>query len=264
MNDFCTQCGSIIHKDAKFCGKCGAKLTIIEGKKKHIHKQQDSSVQPDQKVERPSVEINESIEQENRVIQKFISFVTESMKSPIGQSRKVTEADLTSVVIVQVLFSLTLSLIIYLMSTHFTNTFLGLGDIPFIFAVVTLFFFMLLLLTTFTWVIYGVLRLMRVVTSYKQVIVRLGVFSVISVVLLLSAILLFFITAITFSLILSVAAIGLFVISSYLTIFLVKEDSGVGLDGFYGMILTTITISIIFLIIRDSSIGNIIKEVLLL
>ncbi|MRH44869.1 zinc-ribbon domain-containing protein [Aquibacillus halophilus] len=263
---YCTQCGSTIDKNARFCGECGAKLGSIEAKddsRMQAQNDQESSVQAEMVVTDGGIENNEFLEKGNTVMQKFFGFVSKSVKGPMKASRKVTEADLISVIIIHILFALTLSLFIYFMSKSFSNTFFfGLGEIPFIFVVVTLFFFIILYLAVYTGVIYGIAKIMRVKTNYIQVMVRLGVFIVIPVVLILLAILFYFISATTFSFILFGIAVCLFFVSSFLTIFSVMEDSSVGLDVYYGVILTIIAVSLIVFIIGDSIMGSFFDQML--
>ncbi|MFZ3578123.1 zinc-ribbon domain-containing protein [Virgibacillus sp. DJP39] len=261
---YCTQCGSTIEKNARFCGGCGTSLaSIIEDKGSKENNYQDYSIQTVNNNKGMIIENNEFLEQGNTVMKGFIRFVSESVKGPMKASRRVTEASLMSVAITHILFALTVSLLIYFMSKSFTDTFfLGLGEIPFIFVVVTLFFFTLIYLAVYTGIVFGIAKVMRAKTSYKQVLIRLGVFIVIPVVLLLFAILFYFISATTFSFALFGVGIGLFFVSSFLTIFSVMEDSSVGLDVYYGLILTIIAIAIILFILSDSVMGNLINQIL--
>ncbi|WP_226037816.1 zinc ribbon domain-containing protein [Aquibacillus saliphilus] len=256
----CNQCGSTNNKSAKFCGECGTELVSIESKTDD--NQVDSS---DQKSGKPAEGLSfesESIEDGNTVAERFLNFVAESVKGPMRASRKVTKDNLISVLITHVLFAITLSLFIYFMSNSFGDTFLGLAQIPFIFVVVTLFFFILIYLAVYTGIVFGIAKIMQVDTSYTQVMVRLGVFIVIPVVLLVLAIIFYLISATTFSFILFGFAVFLFFVSSFLTIFSVMEDSTVGLDFYYGLILTIIAISIILFILGDSVLGNLFDQIL--
>ncbi|WP_053218246.1 zinc ribbon domain-containing protein [Virgibacillus senegalensis] len=252
----CTQCGSLNEAEARFCAECGTKLVSgIQQSQQQANHEQAATVE----TAATAGGSNEYVEK-GKVISRqfFFAFAKEALKGPMVASRKVTGADMINGIIAHVLFALLLPLFSYFTAKNFSSGFI---TIPFGATVVQPFIYLLIYLAIYTAVVFGVAKLMKSNVTFVEVMSRFGVFNVLPAAVLLVAVIFSLISATAFSMFLFGVALLLFVASSLAVIFSVKEDnvSG-GIDVYYGLIIANIALVIIFAIIGDSIVGNLIDD----
>ncbi|WP_186579947.1 zinc ribbon domain-containing protein [Aquibacillus kalidii] len=253
----CTQCGVLNEADAKFCAECGYQVSLSQSAQKQAINANEE-IAATQQVDVGQVSNNMDYAQLGKnVASEFLGFAKKSIASPMKASREVSSEDKVSGIITHVLFALLLPLFSYFAAKGLSA---GYIEVPFGAFVVRPFFFLLIYLAVYSAVVLGVSKLMKSQVNYIEVVVRFGVFNVLPVALLLLAVLFSILSVPVFSFILFGTGIGLFFVSCIAIIFSVKEN-GEGLDVFYGLILANIAMSIIFMIIGDSIVGNLINQV---
>ncbi|WP_026771835.1 zinc ribbon domain-containing protein [Sediminibacillus sp. JSM 1682029] len=252
----CTKCGSLNEADAKFCAECGSKIASeqLEENQQPAKEEQAATVEP----AATAGGSNEYVEKGKEISQQFFGFAKEALKGPMVASRKVTAADTVNGIIAHVLFALLLPLFSYFTAKSFSN---GYFTIPFGTTVVQPFIYLLIYLAIYTAVVFGVAKLMKSNLTFLEVMSRFGVFNVLPAAVLLVAVIFSLISATAFSLFLFGVSLVLFLASSLAVIFSVKEDAVEGgIDVYYGLIIANIAMVIIFAIIGDSIVGNLMNE----
>ncbi|WP_179107251.1 zinc ribbon domain-containing protein [Sediminibacillus massiliensis] len=258
-NMHCTKCGSMNETEARFCAECGSKLASVQPQEgqQSANLEQAATVEPEASAG-GSYKDNEYVQKGKVISRQFFSFAKEALKGPMVASRKVTGADTINGIISHVLFALLLPLFSYFTAKSFSG---GYIPIPFGATVIQPFIYLLIYLAVYTAVVYGVAKLMKANTTFLEVMSRFGVFNVLPAAMLLLAVIFSLMSATTFSLLLFGISLVLFVASSLAVIFSVKEDSVAGgIDVYYGLIIANIAMVIIFAIIGDSIVGNLMND----
>lgn len=256
----CTQCGTQNEANARFCAECGAQMVSTEAYQQQAAGQQAPPIQ-----QAPVQNSNEFAEKGKSIAKDYFRFFKQSLAGPMAASKQVTADDKINGLITHILFALFLPLFSYFTAGKLLNDTMPFGSpadisVPFGSVVVKPMFFLLIYLAVYTAVVLGVAKMMKANISYTEVMTRFGVFNVLPATLLLVAIIFSFMSVTIFSFFLFGAAISLFFVSCIAVIFSVKEEGTGGLDVFYGLLVANIAMGIIFMIIGESIVGNLINQ----
>lgn len=254
----CTQCGSVVETDARFCGDCGTKITPSENiPVETANEQAATTIQPAVQTSAAAGAAYDYAEQGKKIGKQFWSFALAALNGPMKASKTVTEADKINGIIAHVLFALLLPLFSYF---SLKSVSYGVVNISFDSVVMQPFFFLLIYLAVYTAVVFFVAKLMKVNISYTGVLAKYGVFNVLPAAVLVGAILFSWISATVFSFILFGISLGLFLISSLSVVFSIRDEQAKGMDVYYGLIIANVVMFIIFLVIGDSVVGSLMDQ----
>lgn len=252
----CTNCGGQNEAEDKFCGTCGKQLLTAEAVTPQTA-QAESVSNPDPASEKnPSAAPRQStmqtmesmldkpyVEKGKAVGKHYGSYVLASLKAPVNHAKSIESTTITNGLITMILFSffLPLSLFISANSVQFVS-------LPFGTMVVrpTIVLFVTLLATAGITVLS--LKAMKVNSSYKVLVNRLGSLFVIPMGLVASAFVLSLLSINILSSLFVMVAGGLVPLSMLATIFTYDNKNTNGLDSFYGVLIAVagFTILLIF------------------
>lgn len=217
----------------------------------------EQSSQPmNQPASQPTNQPNPYIEKSKETAKGYWSFILSMLKSPMLHASEVNNRHIVNGSITLGLFALILPLIAYI---HLKNTFGAYFDVPFFSTVIQPFFIIALFLVLTSVVIFGVTKLMNQSTlKLTDVIARFGAFNVVSLLLVVAALVLAIIKAISFSLGIVYFAMLTFLISIAFTVYsLRKTEENPKVDPLYGTLLVLVIMAVILAIAGDSLLGQV-------
>ncbi|WP_079478065.1 zinc-ribbon domain-containing protein [Halobacillus salinus] len=254
---FCTACGSQMKEGVQFCGSCGHAMT--ESADQARREAQVDETAATSSVNRNTPE-NEYVQKSKEIGSQFYKFALQMLKEPFRAGKSVTEADKVNGIISNVLLAFLLPLFTYLMARSFSSEWV---EVPFDLLVLQPFFYLLLFIAIYTVVVFGVGKLMRADVSYMAVVAKFGALNILPVTLMLASVVFSILSLSTLGTLVFAASLILFGASSMTLVFLVhasKEDRR-GLDVFYGLVITNVSMAIIYVLIGMSVMENIIEQI---
>ncbi len=246
----CPHCGSIIEKQAKFCGECGVYVNQ-SGAQPAV--QRSASVVAVQKNS------GEYIQKGKEVGRRFYSFALTAAAAPMNASRKVIEADYLNGLIANLLLAFLLPLFSYFTARSLNNGWMEV-DIPFGQVVIQPFFYILIFMAVFTVINFAAAKLMKTKVTFKEVVTRYGVFNVLPLGLVTLAVVFALLSATVFSTFLFGVGAGLFALSSLFLIFSLKENSDGGLDVYYALLLVNFVMFLVFAMFGINLVKHILEQ----
>ncbi|ARI76439.1 hypothetical protein HM131_06135 [Halobacillus mangrovi] len=258
---YCSVCGAEIEKEANFCGGCGASLTQEEAKDI-----QDSNAQQEQQAQQripmssAQRENSEFTGKMKLISKQFFHFTSQTFKAPFSVSRQINDRDFTSGIIANVLLAFFISFIFYLMMRDMSS---GFVDVPFFSTVFQPFFYILIFLTVFIAVNFGIAKMMKVDVTFRGVIAKFGSLNAISVSFFFLSSLFGLLSLNTFSTFLFFIGLSLFGISTVVLLFTLNAEKSTneGLDVFYGLFISNLTMAVIYFLVWMSIFERIVDEV---
>ncbi|MDE5414084.1 hypothetical protein [Alkalihalobacterium chitinilyticum] len=247
----CPQCGSIVENGSKFCTSCGCKLdTVVQTAATNDGTAPSSPT--------TSFQDNQYLQQGREVSKQYLGYALEVLKNPMGMGKTVNGGSYVNGIISIVLYSLLLPIYAYFLMKKVSQ-----GFMPFSFSdiVIMPFITIAIFVIVLTAIMFGIVKLMKVEGSFKDVLARFGTFLVVPVTFLLVAIILVFLSVISFSLILVVLASASYLIAVISTIYSFKTENNGGLDAFYGSLLTYIAMALVAYMMAESVLNKLIDEI---
>ncbi|MCA0985149.1 zinc ribbon domain-containing protein [Halobacillus yeomjeoni] len=259
----CSKCGTEIVNEAKFCGGCGAAVVSNEANGEQLEMFEMNQQQPQQQRASKAVpqgkKDSEYVEKAKVTSRLYLNFATGSLKAPFKASQNVNGSEKVNGVISMVLLAFFIPLFSYLAARSFSY---GVVDVSFG-TVFQPFFYLLIFLTVFITVTFGVAKLMRVDVSFMDVLAKYGSLAVLPVVFLAAACLFSILSMDTLSAFVFFVGIVLGSVASSLLLFSVhsgKTTEG-GLDLFYGILVLNVLLSIIFFVAGVNFIEGIVEQI---
>ncbi|MGI8315975.1 zinc-ribbon domain-containing protein [Halobacillus mangrovi] len=259
---YCSDCGAEVEKESNFCGGCGASLTQEETREIPVANVQEAQqAQQRLPMRTEHKKRNSDFVGKAKVISKqFFQFTAQTFKAPFSVSRQVNERDVTSGIIANVLLAFFISFIFYLMMRDMSS---GFVDVPFFSTVFQPFFYILIFLTVFIAVNFGIAKMMKSDVTFPGVIAKFGSLNAISVTFFFLSSLFGLISLNTFSTFLFFIGLSLFGISTVVLLFSLnaEKSSKEGLDVFYGLFISNLTMAVIYFLVWMSIFERIVDEV---
>lgn len=242
----CTQCGNV-NQSGKFCVKCGASLETAAAatpsdagfpvaaprqpqESQHTYAQ---PAPPQNQFNQP----NPQLQQAKQAANQFANLFVRVLKRPLRVSEQTTSAEMVSGIIAMVLFALLAPLVIYFELRTFAGD--GASGIPFGKTVLQPFVMLLIVLLVVNALILFALKLGNVTRSFREIVARLGAYTMPSVAVLAVGFLLALMGAnLTFVFCLFGLAFFAWIVAIGSTVYSYKQAHTGGLDPFYGVLLT--------------------------
>lgn len=259
---YCPDCGAVVEKEANFCGGCGTSLTEEETQDFPVANVQQEQ-QAQQRVPMRAAHKKDNSEYVGKaqlISKQFFQFTSQTFKAPFNVSRQVNDRDLTSGIIANVLLAFFIAFNFYLMMRDMSS---GFVNVPFFSTVFQPFFYILIFLTVFIAVNFGIAKLMKVDVSFLGVIAKFGSLNAISVTFFFFSSLFGLLSLNTFSTFLFFIGLSLFGISTVVLLFSLnaEKSSKEGLDVFYGLFISNLTMAVIYFLVWMSIFERIVDEV---
>lgn len=273
----CAKCGTENPNLAKFCVSCGEELEPsankfmdVEDKAEEPVSQQEEQAAPQENqvhegepVPRAETQPNEFVEQTKAIGKSYWGFVLDALKAPFGATKRVgaEQSDLIHGLITLVIFALFVPLTLYFSSR---GMFGGWVRPPFWETVVLPFIMLLILVAVMVGIIFGVARFMRSEIDFMQVYTRFMTLMVIPAGLAILALLFSVLNAYTFSTILISLSLALMMLAGIGAIFSIKETKAKpgGLDVIYVVIIYFAILMVIFMLLGDALLGNMMNQMM--
>lgn len=273
----CAKCGTENPNLAKFCVSCGEELEPsvnkfmdVEDKAEDPVSQQEEQAAPQENqvhegepVPRAETQPNEFVEQTKAIGKSYWGFVLDALKAPFGATKRVgaEQSDLIHGLITLVIFALFVPLTLYFSSR---GMFGGWVRPPFWETVVLPFIMLLILVAVMVGIIFGVARFMRSEIDFMQVYTRFMTLMVIPAGLAILALLFSVLNAYTFSTILMSLSLALMMLAGIGAIFSIKETKAKpgGLDVIYVVIIYFAILMVIFMLLGDALLGNMMNQMM--
>ncbi|MCT2346597.1 zinc ribbon domain-containing protein [Niallia taxi] len=257
----CVKCGHRNDNDARFCESCGANLQAeIESNPNPIlHKEEATAAHVSSSNPNQPGNSQAYIEKTKAVSKQYFSYFLSALKNPVKRAGNTGKENLINGIITIVLFALIIPLMSYFALKSAFNSYGGgwfTPDISFGAVVIKPLFVLLILLALVALIIFGAVKLSKSSASFLDVLARFGAFLVVPTAFLLVALIISLIGSYYFVFFLLLGLTGFsFVIP--LIIYSYSKQSNGGLDAFYGILLSYIAITIVFMIIGDAALDNI-------
>lgn len=273
----CAKCGTENPNLAKFCVSCGEELDPsvnkfmdVEDKAEEPVSQQEEQAAPQENqvhegepVPRAETQPNEFVEQTKAISKSYWGFVLDALKAPFEAAKRVgaEQSDLIHGLITLVIFALFVPLTLYFSSR---GMFGGWVRPPFWETVVLPFIMLLILVAVMVGIIFGVARFMRSEVDFMQVYTRFMTLMVIPAGLAILALLFSVLNAYTFSTILMSLSLALMMLAGIGAIFSIKETKAKpgGLDVIYVVIIYFAILMVIFMLLGDALLGNMMNQMM--
>lgn len=236
---FCSNCGTGMDGNAKFCPNCG-------------HENQPISKEVAEAANRKETSGNFGIK-EYQLVQKsqaisesYLGVFKIQLKSPFYQAKKIVDHNMTNGLMSILLFAFVMAVSTYIIAQNSTSGFI---DIPFFSTVFSLFFGTAVMLFLITGVIFISLKLMQVQTGFSVLINRTGSLMAAPLAIALVAMIVgIFQMTILANLLIGLASLGA-LISVFSVLYSYDSEEGKGLDPYFGSLIAVIGTAIVFFII---------------
>lgn len=254
----CNKCGATCQSGDKFCGECGSNLesqvvTVTQSDQAETtitHPTPNNS----SAVPQSTVNSQEYIHKGKVISKMYFSYFLTMLKKPVSAAASTNKRDLTNSLITMVLFTLFIPLMIFFVLKNMLSDYM---TVSFFDVVMKPFFVFFIYIVLVVAVVFGVLKIAKSSASFLDVMARLGSFLVLPTAFLAVAFILSLISSTSCIFFLSIGLICFSVIIP-LIIYSYKQEEPRGLDTFYCILLTYIGIVIIFLIIGEQVVQELI------
>ncbi|WP_147803660.1 zinc ribbon domain-containing protein [Alkalicoccus halolimnae] len=250
----CRNCGAQNEAEDKFCGTCGSHLVLAEVTSPQSETSPEAEAgaapaaeaNPSEQAKTSTMQSVESlldkpyVEKGKEVGKNYGSYLLASLKAPVNHAKSIDQAGITNGLITMALFAFFLPLSLYI-----TANSVQLVSLPFGTVVVrpTIVLFITLLATAGVTILS--LKMMKVNSSYKVLINRLGSLLVIPMGLVVSAFVLALLSINILSSFTVMVAAGLVPLSMLATIFSYDNKNTDGVDSFYGVLIAMVGFTIL-------------------
>lgn len=242
----CNQCGNV-NQSGKFCVKCGASLETAAAAApgdagfpvaapRQPQESPHTYAQP-APPQGPFNQPNPQLQQAKQAANQFANLFVQALKRPLRVSEQTASDQMVSGIISMVLFALLAPLVIYFE----LRTLMGddASEIPFGKTVLQPFVMLLIVLAVANVLILFALKLGNVSRGIKEIVARLGAYTIPSVAVLAASFLLALMGAnLTFVFSLFGVAFFAWIVAIGSTVYSYKQAHTGGLDPFYGVLLT--------------------------
>lgn len=246
---YCSNCGNEMTADSRFCGECG---TPVSGRSEGVAASSGVAISGAQ-----SVIQHDYVVKGKELSKSYFQAYIHQLKAPFFEAQEMKEEKMTYGLISILLYSLFLSLTIYLAVNNASSGFI---ELSFFGMVGRLMFGWVLLFFLVTLVLFITFKIMRTKAGYGNLMNRLG--ALLSVPLLFSA--LAFVSGLIqigfLSMLFNTVAMSASVLSIFAVIFSVKRDHEKAMDPFYGTVIAGIGTVIMTFIVFSILLGTVYNQ----
>ncbi|WEG16736.1 zinc ribbon domain-containing protein [Alkalihalophilus pseudofirmus] len=242
----CPNCNTTLDQGAKFCTSCGHRLAAAE----EVSATSDSAATT-------TINHQQYLDQGKKISKQYVTFAKQSLRNPFSSATSLNSTNMINAIISIVLYAFLLPLFLYNALSKMSMGFYSpsFGEI-----VIVPMFVSMIILIGITGIIFAVSKLMKVQIGFLDVLTRFGSLLTIPAAVLILANVFAVLSVMSFGVMLLVVSLISYFVAIAATIMSLPSQPGIGIDKFYGILITYLVMLIVTYMFGESIVSDFIAE----